>query len=783
MAQNLEFMGTWDPATGIFPVVPHDITSAYYLVTGPGAVGEHSFTEGDWLIYIEEIGTPSGSGTWYRTSGGIIQLATESPANPVTITASDIADFGEAVTAAILVDGSTIIKHPDTGELKVIGGQTTVVDDLDDDDSYVAPHTHISTDVTDWMAATRAALGPGKLNKPFFSNTAVTNAVVFTYDTKLSSVTADVKIDNQTIVKNKYGQLVAAKPLPMNISDIIGLKDYLDNYVAGFISAETQVLSANSPSNGPWQPAGMHNFGAGVKLGDALYLLNASALTLKTEIDTLRRRFEESTAATAPDPINPSIIPILDPSVVFHESLKAGTGEVIGVTLDRTPPTLPTARFYKGIFGVALPNSTLTAMIDDTNVGQILLDSSRDQSADPAVGALSIVEDRDSYYDLPSFHNLFKSIRAKISPNNNLAAGRHTYKLQEVLPGMGTFYSGVCTVDIDVPAPTNLMSISSSTTFEETPPKYFISGVPSLDPLYEYKLAPVTAERVVGYTYGKNIVRIEGKDTVLDLETDLPAASVPPAPPAGQYGNATTAPVSFHIIDEYNENVAIRLTPFNSIGVAGPAFDIYLGRLDSTFETNRVYSGDPTKLYPTDFGTPWDASKSLITQYPGELQKLRKTYRWPEGNYSSATGPNYENSEGVSLQGLQGKWRWTTLKLAEGIRGKVAFTLKFTGGNISSWEADPFTQVTSGLLIYAKLGTSGWVDCNKPYRGIGLADTNGAASMDVGGRAGRGSTATCKRVTLGPSLATMNPGDLFVRVAIPQGSSKQFTDIEVSEWA
>jgi len=782
MAQNLEFMGTWDPKIGVFPVVPHDITSAYYLVTGPGIVGEHSFAEGDWLIYIEETGTPSGSGTWYRTSGGIIQLATESPANPITITASDITDFGEAVTAAILVDGSTIIKHPDTGELKVIGGTTTIIDD-DDDDSYVAPHTHISTDVTDWIAASRAALGPGKLNKPFFSNTAVTNAIVFTYDTKTSTVSADVKIDNQTIVKNKYGQLVATKPLPMNISDIIGLKEYLDNYVAGFISAETQVLSANAPSNGPWQPAGMHNFGAGVKIGDALYLLNASALTLKAEIDTLRHRFESSAAATAPDPVNPSIIPILDPSVVFHESLKAGTGEVIGVTLDRTPPTLPTARFYKGLFGVALPNSTLTALIDNINVGQIQLDSSRDQSSEPPVGALSIMEDRDSYYDLPSFHNLFKSIRAKISPNTNLSAGRHTYKLQEVLPGMGTFYSGVCTVDIDVPAPTSLMGISSSTTFEETPPKYFISGVPSLDPLYEYKLAPITAERVVGYTYGKSIVRIEGKDTILDFEADLPAAGIPAAPNPGEYGNAVTAPVRFRILDEYNEAVTIRLTPFNSIGTAGPSFDIYLGRLDSTFETNRVYSGDPTKLYPTDFGTAWDASKSLVNQYSGELQKLRKTYRWPEGNYVTAGGPNYEDATGVVINGLQGTWRWVTLKLANSIRGKVAFTLNFLGGNTSTWQADPFTQITPGLLVYAKLGTSGWVDCNKPYRGIGLADTNGAAAMDVGGRGGQGSTAIRKRVTLGPSLATANPGDLYVRVALPAGSIKQFSDIEVSEWA
>jgi hypothetical protein len=196
-----------------------------------------------------------------------------------------------------------------------------------------------------------------------------------------------------------------------------------------------------------------------------------------------------------------------------------------------------------------------------------------------------------------------------------------------------------------------------------------------------------------------------------------------------------------------------------------------------------VFSGDPASLYPTDYGTAWDAAKSLVgPDYRGELQKIRKSYQWPTGNYTAANGPDYTGADGVAIPHLPGKWRWVTLKLAEDIIGRVAFTLTFSGGNTASWEADPFTQVTRDILIYAKLGTSGWINCNKPYKGIGLADTDGAAAMDVGGRSGRGSTATCKRVTLGPSLATSSPGDLFIRVALPSESTKQFSDIGVSEW-
>ena len=62
------FEGSWNPSTGAFPIVPSNISSAYYLVTGPGKVGGFDFGEGDWLLYLEEEGSAPNTGSWYRTS-------------------------------------------------------------------------------------------------------------------------------------------------------------------------------------------------------------------------------------------------------------------------------------------------------------------------------------------------------------------------------------------------------------------------------------------------------------------------------------------------------------------------------------------------------------------------------------------------------------------------------------------------------------------------------------------------------------------------------------------
>lgn len=792
MASTPIFEGSWDPRPGAFPVVPSAITSAYYLVTHPGKVGNFNFGEGDWLLYLEEAGTPPGTGSWYRTSGGIIQLATVT--QQASFDSSDITDFSAAANAAILVDNTTIVKDPTTGALHVIVPSGPSVTNIieEEDTTYVPPHGHVSKDTSDFIQAVRESLGPTSANTPFFSNTALTNAVVFSYNNTLNTVSADVKIDNSTIVKNKYGQLVAGKPQPLSITDILGLSAYLDNYASQFADPTLAPLHAAPPAGGAWSPPGTHNF-ANIKIGDAIQTLNIDVSDIVTSIAHLTASFQ-GVIPVPPPALSSKIVPVLDPQVAFYEAYKAGASAptIIGVTARRNPATLPTALFYKGIWN-GPAGGGLTALIDGQSVGNISpLNPSQDQSGSShSNGALFIAEDQDSYLLEPAFHNLFKSISARIAPTIPLSAGEHHYQFQETLPGTGAVLSsGVLTVNIDVPSTT--MSIDTgAVTYFLPPAARFVSGVLALDPSTPYTLSPITAENVVGYAYGQYIVHVTaGPDTHLSLPTtDLPAAEVPTAPAykEGKYNSAITAPFTFSIRDQYNENPTINLAPYNSHGDLGPAALLSLGRVDATVENNRVFSGDPTLTYPTisspnGCGSLWNSTKSLVeADYRGELQKINQNYQWPTGNYP--TGPNYSMASGVQIAGQSGTWRWVTLKLAASIIGKVAFTLSFTGGNVETWISNPYTCHTEGILIYAKLANSGWVDCNTPYRGIGVSDTDGAFAMDTRGHNGYETTALVKRVTLGPSSANSSLGDLYVRVAIPSGSTKQFSDIAVSDWA
>ena len=778
------FEGSWNPSTGAFPIVPSNISSAYYLVTGPGKVGGFDFGEGDWLLYLEEEGSAPNTGSWYRTSGGIIQLATTT--QPISLTAADISDFAAAANAAVIIDGTTIVKDPQSGALHVIVGPASGVTNIieEEDETYVPPHDHVSTDITDFVSAVRAALGPTAANIPFFSNTLVSNAVVFTFNTTLNAVTADVKIDNSTIVKNKYGQLVAGKPQPMSITDILGLSDYLNNYVTTQLLTPLSALGASSPTLGAWQPAGKHNF-SGTQIGDAFYLLNVDIVSLQNAITGLTASVDAlGLTVMMPPALGSSIIPVLDPSVIFYEAYQSGTANVIGVTFDTTPSTLPTAPFFKGLN--AAPSGTLVALIDGANAGQITLDPPTNQTGQKA-GALVITQDQDSYLEFPAFRNLFKSIQVQIAPDVPLRAGVHGYQLQETLAGSVPTKSGALTVNVDIPA--TVMAIANYSL--AAVPQHYISGVPTLDPTLLYTLN-LTADGVVGFTYGKYVANIVGHDTLIDHSGDVPASPIPPAPsPPNTYSSASIAPFTFHILDEYNEQTALALTPYNSHGDPGPTVIYNMGRIDTTIEDNRVYSGDPTQLYPIDAGGVWDPSKSLVgTTYFGELQKLNQNYQWPVGHYPLNGGPDYTGATGVVVLGApvsspssSNAWRWVTLQLGTNVQGFVAFTLTFTGGNTAAWTCNPYTLRTNNILIYAKLGTSGWVDCNSPYRGIGTADINGAFAMDASGH-GYETTASIKRVTLGPSIANSAPaGKLLVRVAIPAGSGMQFSDVVASDWA
>ena len=679
--------------------------------------------------------------------------------NAVVFTYNDTA---KTVSADVKIDGVTIVKN-EYGQLMSIN-----TDPVDPD--YVAPHDHPSTQITDFREATRIALGAGTDNTPFFVNTATSKAVVFSYDVNTHTISADIKIDNDSITKNKYGQLVAAKQI-IKADDVEGLHEFIDQVVV-IIPAVDQILAALAPNGQPWLD-GLHNF-TNVKLGDALYDLNVDAKTTKTIIDTVL-------LPSNPDYLSTNTDFSLAPENTLVAVLKAGTGEEISIASSLRPLIISDS-FYKGD-----DSGWLIGYIDSTEVGKIEPFENAMNQEGAVTNGLSIYRDRDLFADYPVFHNLYRVAQAGITSPTDLIGGVHSVSLQHTVlrSGASTVYtSKLGSINTDVPA--SIMVVSPGVTFTPAISIRYVSGAPSLTTGFTYNLT-ATMVGVVGFTYGKKVAHIVGKNTSISNEGYIGAGSIPAVPDYanGLFGNADIASFSFQLLDTYNEAATITITPLNCLAEPGSPRDIVFGRIDAnTVETTRVYSGDASKKYPaidivSGCGSAWDAYESLAgAEHGGELQKLNSVYRWPVGNYEAFGGPNYTGLSGITVEDQIGEWRWVTLKLATGISYKRSFRITFTGGDTSTWTANPYTKVTDGIMIYAKLDSSGWVDCNKPYVGYGAADTNGAAAMDASD-----SSAIVKRVTLGASSINSIVGDLYLRIALPSTSTKQFGDPIISDWA
>jgi hypothetical protein len=108
--------------------------------------------------------------------------------------------------------------------------------------------------------------------------------------------------------------------------------------------------------------------------------------------------------------------------------------------------------------------------------------------------------------------------------------------------------------------------------------------------------------------------------------------------------------------------------------------------------------------------------------------------------------------------------RWATFNIGSvSSETSVEFTIDNTANFGSNTTLSDFELY---VLVDGATPTSGWVDANAAYPGVGDPTNDGDAALDVGN-----SSATTKRVTFGTAVKT---GDVWVRVGIPSGDNKRF---------
>jgi hypothetical protein len=807
MSDTLEFKGTWNPALGAFPVITDDTTACYYLVSEAGQVDGYTFNQGDWLIYVEEPISPTEThGRWYRSEGGIVQVApvqgsstpTYSFGEPGTYTkvtvnnagvvtrgeflsgsdipahtqdASTIANFtptartavgpmfvntarskavqfefddkARTVSADVRIDNVTIVKD-EFGQLKVadsIAHATGGVVDPSDGDMLFPPeaHTHAAIDITDLRSAVRQSLahtpdGQGS----FFTNTANSNAVVFNYDLKTATVSADVKIDNTTIVKNKFGQLVAInsdlRPHSHKVEEIEGLDlDVLRNLTP----AGEQALT--SPTDGRYTD-GLHNL-LGYKINDAFDVVNVSLKTLTSTLTQINVNIDN--VKPVPPPSLDKVSLELWKGHQLYTVAKADTGETLQAIFDRSPKTETTVRFAGSLAG------TVVAVIDGSE----------------NTAAVRGVTEVDYYEGQPAYQGWYRALTARIEVQSNIATGPHTLQLR-YKEGSTVVTSKPLNVYIAASQPNARVDVTNITWALRPQMTKYVSGIPAIN-TRSFTIGKMYIDNAVGHYYNPTaIVKIFGGSPGIAEPVTADPALIPT-----KNGRIEIQDVSILIEDKYAQPVSFQTQCYDvfdnegleqTIGVMGI-------RSDPSNESNRVRSGSAADIYPNVApgfcGEPYDSTASLLQGiYVSELQLINNRYRWPSGAFAAYGGPNYTDARGTRLQqsaSTSPEYRWATLSYS--IQKLIAFDLEFKRAN-GTW---PLTlnRTIPNIFIYARVvGKTGWIDINKPFVGYGGVIQNGQGALDVSK-----TSQNIRRVTFGAGAGPFT-GTLLIRIGLPRGT-------------
>ena len=213
----------------------------------------------------------------------------------------------------------------------------------------------------------------------------------------------------------------------------------------------------------------------------------------------------------------------------------------------------------------------------------------------------------------------------------------------------------------------------------------------------------------------------------------------------------------------YSENISVTITGYNSAGGTASANATNNIRVDTVGAETRLLSG--TGTFPASgYGGAFNSQTDVLTGNR-ELQYLNGRYQYPPAvNYSGLTpaGPNYS-----ALASDTNSMRWYTISLGT-VTAVTSVTFTINGAvNFGA------TALVSGIELTIRVDggtpTTGWVDGNVAYPGVGNPTANGDAALVVGS-----STATSKLVTFGAAVKT---GTVYVRIGIPSGSNKTFTGI------
>jgi hypothetical protein len=183
--------------------------------------------------------------------------------------------------------------------------------------------------------------------------------------------------------------------------------------------------------------------------------------------------------------------------------------------------------------------------------------------------------------------------------------------------------------------------------------------------------------------------------------------------------------------------------------------------------TNRLISGGTSGNFPITYGSAFGSTNSLLTgNYLYELQMLNGSYRRISGNYTSnfpIAGPDYSSDTNTG-------YRW--LMFTSSYSSPPTITIN--GTNFSS----DVNKITDNMKIYCKVeGSTGWLDCNAAYPGVGNPINDGDKAMLVATSTAT-STTLVKKITFGTNTFTTQP--FYVRIGMSASSNDTISSVTVT---
>ncbi len=448
-------------------------------------------------------------------------------------------------------------------------------------------------------------------------------------------------------------------------------------------------------------------------------------------------------------PGNLSTITLNNPG--YYSARVETSGTLVSEITDNTTPLSTAIDFLKEI-GVQL-----VSFIDGTLDGSILVTSSN--MAGSFNNGLTITIDEDAYDGEAGKEGFWRQLTATIVTQTifDVSTSLRTYNLQ--YPDV-TNETGNVSFYVDAPtAP----SITAHTVDVYPSISKYVSGVPSYDTTDSITIS-YNVNSAVGKFYNQSTIGTANLNAGDDISAGLPGAPYT----EGTDISVGTQVLTFDSSQYYESGLSVSITPYNSLSTYNPGIQALsvLGRIDTVSdESDRVTSGGLALFPISGYGGVYDSSISLESgPYSAELQKLNNLYQFPTGNYTGwSGGPNYSS--------LDASTRWVTFETS--VTNATSFTLVFSGA--SGFSANP-QQITTDVSILAKvdgaLATTGWVNCNLPYPGVGNPTNNDDGAMVVAS-----SNATTKVCTFGTLPKT---GILTVRVGISPSGSPQFVTTNIS---